>query len=1049
RRRIDWSRLVRALDVTQPEDFADPDRCFIDQLPQPYRLIVHLLETEARNIRAGFTAESDHPELDTSPSDEARAAIDIDLKRSCLPGLWVHTPIADSGPPCKTPNINEDGDGDVGGEGNLDDSIPGAFQESVEDYATANSVGSNNKGTCLPGKIARDARIKGSIITAVQWDDAGEFLFTGSCDGSVSLRHTCGLEDILGFVKLPVNKSSQAVSCLSRAVKIIAGRSVHPGYIRIAAATTESIPLPEGHTARTSVDDIPSKSDPGDTEGDAGVEAEDGYEVIPTPSNKVWVLEVCLASAGTGRGGSGGSSGDNYLPDRHKLTPRALLRSVCYVELPKGETATELSLSGNGRRLAIAHSGGSVTTWILPPIAHEQTVEPYSGKGKRPERSAGVVNGDASESQSVDQKDADLSEPGSTGTTDHSNDSPAAAAAAAATAAAAVVQLGRPELLIPHLLSPAEREYQKNFAAYRRKVDAGEIEEIEEQESTEVDIGSNDTRISVRPRKPDKTMVAYHLARATILTSAQRIDTNRSKDGGPNAGGGTGGLAVWRFRSNVWKLYRLGDIMPWTQGKALMTGDSADVSDVAGGNNVEGAAATTGGNVSADGVYCGDVPVKPIVDITSVPSAEWVLPSPVTCSAVYDADGGGDKAGGWDNGADTSGCDAANLSIIAIGTENGGVYVCDGVLTASRKGLSKHRAKITALAFHRRRFLVSGSEDEMIHIHDISSSPPTHSSDDSSGNRRSLPALHCLHDARDSGIVQVVCLDQTPLTFAQDTSGRIVVYDLYTGTILGVLRLDNKTEDAVQCSRSTMSIHTGVLGVTETLGIPLVSGGDMLAVAPTAVTVKVSAPPGTRDIPASIPCLRGMLGIWSAADVIWGLCPGVREMADHKRPVHSANIVGLFIGLSPAERKGGEAGVATSTRVPRHGEEPVGATRAHPPPRFGVRSVNDGDQVNGIDHKPCTQQWQPGNRNPTSPFENSVKSIAPMVPRSARHHRHHGQSQVTSPPTAVHNTQWSGSGNHAYPQRASRQGKSKRPLLAADAAGSSSLTEGNIARALG
>lgn len=29
-------------------------------------------------------------------------------------------------------------------------------------------------------------------------------------------------------------------------------------------------------------------------------------------------------------------------------------------------------------------------------------------------------------------------------------------------------------------------------------------------------------------------------------------------------------------------------------------------------------------------------------------------------------------------------------------------------------------------------------------------------------------------------------------------------------------------------------------------------------------------------------------------------------MADHKRPVHSANIVGLFIGLSPAERKVGK-----------------------------------------------------------------------------------------------------------------------------------------------
>lgn len=33
-----------------------------------------------------------HPELDTSPTDEARAAADVDLKRSCPPSVRLHNP---------------------------------------------------------------------------------------------------------------------------------------------------------------------------------------------------------------------------------------------------------------------------------------------------------------------------------------------------------------------------------------------------------------------------------------------------------------------------------------------------------------------------------------------------------------------------------------------------------------------------------------------------------------------------------------------------------------------------------------------------------------------------------------------------------------------------------------------------------------------------------------------------------------------------------------------------------------------------------------------
>lgn len=117
---------------------------------------------------------AEHPELDTSPADEARAVIDIDLKRSCPPGLWVPPPIADSGTPSETLNTIQDENGDAGRGGNSHDGIPGAFEGSVEDCSANKTVIPNDEGTCLPERTARNARTKGSVITAVRWDDAGE-----------------------------------------------------------------------------------------------------------------------------------------------------------------------------------------------------------------------------------------------------------------------------------------------------------------------------------------------------------------------------------------------------------------------------------------------------------------------------------------------------------------------------------------------------------------------------------------------------------------------------------------------------------------------------------------------------------------------------------------------------------------------------------------------------------------------------------------------------------------------------------------------------------
>lgn len=50
RRRINWKKLFVALDVAAPADYVDPDRSFLDHLPQPYRLIVSVLDAEVGEI---------------------------------------------------------------------------------------------------------------------------------------------------------------------------------------------------------------------------------------------------------------------------------------------------------------------------------------------------------------------------------------------------------------------------------------------------------------------------------------------------------------------------------------------------------------------------------------------------------------------------------------------------------------------------------------------------------------------------------------------------------------------------------------------------------------------------------------------------------------------------------------------------------------------------------------------------------------------------------------------------------------------------------------
>lgn len=219
--------------------------------------------------------------------------------------------------------------------------------------------------------------------------------------------------------------------------------------------------------------------------------------------------------------------------------------------------------------------------------------------------------------------------------------------------------LGRPDLCIPHLRSPAEGEYVKAMQAY---------------ESAATTVGQDNALY--RPTPPVLPAVAFHSAQIHFV----RVP------GGVHGNAAAGyDLALWRAHSNVWRMFRLDPPNPKKSGE----GHSGEAETHTPLN---------------DGTSCGAANMREWWTHNASLAREprlswyWLLPSPVTCSAVcceiY------------------ARCESAqrdyqhqehNSSLVAIGTAHGGVFMCDGASGTTRTGLSQHRAAVTSLAFHRRR----------------------------------------------------------------------------------------------------------------------------------------------------------------------------------------------------------------------------------------------------------------------------------------------------------------------------------------------------------
>lgn len=448
-------------------------------------------------------------------------------------------------------------------------------------------------------------------------------------------------------------------------------------FIRIAAASTETLHRSKGEEHVNGDDSALVKGQEGD-QSSAGVAADTGSgragprNIAQPVRSRVCIFDVAFPESGSG---SEGGEGDG----RGKVIPT--FRSVCFADLPKGETteaSPSVSLSPDGRRVAVALPSGSIATWSLPPFSpslNNRTVKSSSSND-------GEINGDRLyDTGGEDEKPVDGNPPDG-GNRDAGVDKNQIINAATA----AVPRLGQPEFYIPHLPSPEEKAYKKASLEYQRRVKAGEIDEA--SSGTADAKPSFDFHHNLKPKAPTTTATsAYHLAHASFV---------------PDIGGGGGGLAVWRSRSNVWRLYRLTRVTPGV-GTRTAAANSAVRVDETGrqvGTQIVAEEKTPGLDNVDD-----TITMTPIFDAGTLQSIEWLLPSPVTFTTVCYAAGGLATwdSEAWGSGANRRGSSPVYPPLVAVGTERGGVYICDGVVGTTRKGLSRHRAKVTALAFHGRR----------------------------------------------------------------------------------------------------------------------------------------------------------------------------------------------------------------------------------------------------------------------------------------------------------------------------------------------------------
>lgn len=368
-------------------------------------------------------------------------------------------------------------------------------------------------------------------------------------------------------------------------------------------------------------------------------------------------------------------------------------QAVHSVDLP--EEVSSCALSTDGQRLAIVLAGGQILTWILPPTF------PSAPENARSNATVndgpGHSNNDHQEKNGMKGGGDDRSRIGEIA----GSARPGEGAPPAALGTILPTPLGSPEFCIPSIPSPRQRVYKKALQEYTQLTDTGKIPDKSPTDQSDGQIFHS----GIPPSPPVPKSESYHLPHVYFLAKIEKTARSSKNDESTLQGGG--GLVVWRENSNVCRLYRL----PYSA-----TASDSLSSSTQRGSNTESSPKPP---INDETVNGGDM-MDPTFDISSLPSAEWILPSPVTSfeacvtgstiamstndsGLAYDIterDGRGKNKGGLILRRTAP---QAFTPIVAIGTQNGGVYLSDAMFGTRMQGLSRHRARVTSLAFHGRR----------------------------------------------------------------------------------------------------------------------------------------------------------------------------------------------------------------------------------------------------------------------------------------------------------------------------------------------------------
>eukprot|EP00937_MAST-01D_sp_MAST-1D-sp2_P001259 g1259.t1 len=256
---------------------------------------------------------------------------------------------------------------------------------------------------------------------------------------------------------------------------------------------------------------------------------------------------------------------------------------------------------------------------------------------------------------------------------------------------------------------------------------------------------------------------------------------------------------------------------------------------------------------------------------TARPTAvgEWAFSAPISCTAI-----------------DSTG------QLLAVGLEDGNVVVHDTQFGVHVCHLPRHRSAVRCVAVHRQQYVLSGGDDELLHLCDIGPWPGASDAAEMAAaaaktgvvaGSHGKPRLVALRDDGRSAVVAAACFSDVPIGVVCSADNCVRLYDLQRGDKVGDLATSRDGswvpavgsvvpgDKAARAQLAASGEHVYLLAQRD-------SGAEAAGVAKAQARHAMSggrrdAGAGAVDIAAEE--LRSRLLAFAAGETVKALCPAI------------------------------------------------------------------------------------------------------------------------------------------------------------------------------